>query len=170
MKAGMVHSWWKTGDLPPNRTPNGSLLLSSSALNIMFCIRLSYHFCNSSHVASFISMTLPDPIQPESYKMSLSNNRHLWIRECLHVLRQGVVTLTVTLTCHWTWVILCVLCVLSMTLNVWFVYPTSLWPTLTSLSDVVWLYFLVFITLTYWCFHYIYFMHISFVVFQLEWF
>ena len=32
---------------------------------------LSYHFANRSHVVSFMDITTPDPIQPESYNVSL---------------------------------------------------------------------------------------------------
>ena len=35
------------------------------------CVRLSYHFYTSSHMVSFISMTMPGSIQPELYKSSL---------------------------------------------------------------------------------------------------
>ena len=40
--------------------------------SMTFCVRLSYYFSISSHVASFINMTTPDPIQPESCKTSLT--------------------------------------------------------------------------------------------------
>ena len=71
----------------------------------------------------------------------------LW--EHVRVLRQGVITYAINLFCHRTWVILHNTC---MKLNVWCLYPTTLWPNMTLLSDVVWLSCLVFSTVTYWYF------------------
>ena len=55
-----VHHWSSLTETWPSRFTSMS-----------FCVPLLYHFSNSSHVLLFISMTTPDPIQPEWYKTSL---------------------------------------------------------------------------------------------------
>ena len=70
------------------------------------------------------------------------------LRIVYRLFRQKVVADAINLICQWTWVILCVLYMLPVKLNVWFLYSISVWPTLTLLPDVVWLSFVVFITFT----------------------
>ena len=62
------------------------------------------------------------------YHMTSADDMWLCIGLFLYVLRQGLITQGNNQICHWTCVILRVLYMLAMKLNVWFLYPTSLWP------------------------------------------
>ena len=112
-----------------------------------FWVSLSYHFSNSGHVVPFIR-----PSKENGYVTHDSSDN--WHLLCVEELMHGMVTHTINLICHWTWV--CYTCPWSWNYHL--------------LSDVKWLSFLVFIMLTYLSFQYILLHVYIFWYFQLEWF